>query len=63
MPACGAGEIVAVIAEKAGTRLKANPVRLCLPDSRCPMSHVLEEQYYLAEESKLPPAVFLPYPE
>ena len=41
-----AAEIVAVVGEKIGRQLKADPVRICLPDSHTPMSSALETLYY-----------------
>lgn len=41
-----AAEIVALVSERLGDRLKANPARICLPDSHTPMSAALEEAYY-----------------
>jgi pyruvate dehydrogenase E1 component beta subunit len=46
----GAGaEIVALVAERLGDRLKSKPVRVCLPDSHTPMSSALEQAYYVDE--------------
>ena len=39
-------EVIALVCEKLGSELAANPVRICLPDSHTPMSAVLEEKYY-----------------
>jgi pyruvate dehydrogenase E1 component beta subunit len=44
-------EVIALVCEKLGNRLAANPVRICLPDSHTPMSAVLEEKYYPNDES------------
>ena len=41
-----AAEIIAAVCERAGRDLKANPARVCLPDSHTPMSSALEEVYY-----------------
>lgn len=41
-----AGEIVATVTEKLAVQLKANPVRVTLPDSHTPMSMALEPKYY-----------------
>lgn len=41
-----AAEIIAFVAENVGHELKANPARVCLPDSHTPMSAPLEAQYY-----------------
>jgi pyruvate/2-oxoglutarate/acetoin dehydrogenase E1 component len=51
-----AGEIIASVAENLGGRLKANPVRVTLPDSHTPMSMALEPEYY-PEEHDLVSAV------
>lgn len=45
-----AGEIIAQVTETQAQLLKANPLRITLPDSHTPMSSVLEEKYYLNEE-------------
>jgi pyruvate dehydrogenase E1 component beta subunit len=45
-----AAEIIAMVTEQLGQRLRANPGRICLPDSHTPMSRPLEEQYYPNEE-------------
>ncbi len=39
-------EIIAAVCEKLGSRLVAEPVRICLPNSHTPMSATLEEKYY-----------------
>lgn len=44
-------EVIALVCEKLGGRLAANPVRICLPNSHTPMSGVLEEKYYPNEAS------------
>ena len=44
-----AAEIVARVSETNGMHMKNNPLRVCLPDSHTPMSYVLEEEYYVAE--------------
>lgn len=41
-----AGEVIAAVCERLGQDLKANPGRVCLPDSHTPMSSALEEVYY-----------------
>jgi len=41
-----AAEIIAVVSEKLGRELVANPVRVCLPDSHTPTTMALEEKYY-----------------
>jgi len=46
-----AAEIVAFVSEKLGRDLKANPVRICLPDSHTPMSAALEREYYPSDDS------------
>jgi pyruvate dehydrogenase E1 component beta subunit len=46
-----AGEVIAAVCEREGQRLKANPGRVCLPDSHTPMSSALEEVYYPNEDS------------
>ena len=45
-----AAEVIAAVAEKIGRRLKADPLRLCLPDSHTPMSAALEAAYYPDED-------------
>lgn len=45
-----AAEVIATVTEKMGRRLKADPVRVCLPDSHTPMSSALENAYYPDEE-------------
>lgn len=44
-----AAEIVATVCERMGRELKAEPRRICLPDSHTPMSAALEELYYPSE--------------
>jgi len=44
-----ASEIIARVAERMGDDLKANPVRVCFPDSHTPMSSALEPKYYPGE--------------
>jgi pyruvate dehydrogenase E1 component beta subunit len=46
-----AGEVIALICERLGHELMANPVRVCLPDSHTPMSASLEAQYYPTNEA------------
>jgi pyruvate dehydrogenase E1 component beta subunit len=46
-----AAEIIAQVAEAYAGILKANPVRVTLPDSHTPMSSALEEKYYFNEET------------
>ena len=41
-----AAEVVAVVAERLGRRLRADPVRVTHPDSHTPMSSSLEAVYY-----------------
>jgi pyruvate dehydrogenase E1 component beta subunit len=41
-----AAEIMAAVCERVGRDLKANPARVCLPDSHTPMSSALEQIYY-----------------
>lgn len=48
-----AGEIVSRVCEHLGNAMQSNPVRICLPDSHTPMSYVLEEKYYVNEETIL----------
>jgi pyruvate dehydrogenase E1 component beta subunit len=42
-------EVVARVVERQGRRLRADPLRLCYPDSHTPMSSALEAAYYPAE--------------
>jgi len=44
-------EIVARVAERLGRTLRANPVRICHPDSHTPMSSALEAAYYPEESA------------
>lgn len=46
-----AAEIIAQVAEDHAKDLKANPVRVTLPDSHTPMSKVLEDNFYFNEET------------
>lgn len=46
-----AAEVIATVAEQLGRRLKADPVRICFPDSHTPMSSALENVYYPDEEA------------
>jgi pyruvate dehydrogenase E1 component beta subunit len=46
-----ASEVIAEVCERMGRNLKANPGRVCLPDSHTPMSAALEETYYPTEAS------------
>jgi pyruvate dehydrogenase E1 component beta subunit len=46
-----AAEVVTTVCEEVGSKLHAQPVRICLPDSHTPMSSVLEEAYYPGEET------------
>ena len=39
-------EIIARVAERSGRALRADPVRVCHPDSHTPMSSALEVLYY-----------------
>ena len=41
-----AGEIVTVVAEAVGNKLKSNPIRVTHPDSHTPMSMTLESKFY-----------------
>ena len=41
-----ASEIITLVCEEMMEKLKARPVRVCLPDSHTPMSSTLEELYY-----------------
>ncbi|MEO8165966.1 MAG: transketolase C-terminal domain-containing protein, partial [Betaproteobacteria bacterium] len=42
-------EIIARVAERSGRALRANPMRVCHPDSHTPMSSALETLYYPEE--------------
>jgi pyruvate dehydrogenase E1 component beta subunit len=44
-----AAEVVARVAERLGRRLRADPLRICHPDSHTPMSSALETVYYPRE--------------
>jgi pyruvate/2-oxoglutarate/acetoin dehydrogenase E1 component len=44
-----AAEVVARVAERHGRRLRADPLRICHPDSHTPMSSALETVYYPRE--------------
>ena len=44
-------EIIASISEKNIHRMKANPIRITLPDSHTPMSASLEKEYYIKQEN------------
>ena len=46
-----AAEVVALVCERLGAVMVANPARVCLPDSHTPMSSALEEKYYPNDES------------
>ncbi len=46
-----AAEIMATVAETVGDRLRAKPMRICLPDSHTPMSSALEQLYYPSERT------------
>lgn len=52
---CGiAGEVIAKVCEQVPvSKLKANPVRLTLPDAPAPTSKALEQDYYLRAEHVL----------
>ena len=41
-----AAEIIALVCEKMGQELVANPVRVCFPDSHTPTSAPLEAEFY-----------------
>ena len=43
-------EVIAMVCEKLGSELMANPVRITYPDSHTPMSAVLEDKYYPNDE-------------
>jgi pyruvate dehydrogenase E1 component beta subunit len=45
-----ASEIIASISEKNNHKMKANPIRITLPDSHTPMSASLEKKYYIKQE-------------
>lgn len=44
-------EIIARVAERSGRALRADPFRICHPDSHTPMSSALEALYYPEEEA------------
>src|SRR5258708_7010599 len=44
-----AAEVVARVSERLGRRLRADPLRICHPDSHTPMSSALEAVYYPQE--------------
>jgi acetoin:2,6-dichlorophenolindophenol oxidoreductase subunit beta len=46
-----AAEIIATVAETVGDKLRAKPMRICLPDSHTPMSSALENIYYPNERT------------
>jgi pyruvate dehydrogenase E1 component beta subunit len=46
-----AAEIIATVTETLGDKLRAKPMRVCLPDSHTPMSSALEEVYYPSERT------------
>ena len=46
-----AAEVIASVSEQCGRQLKADPVRICYPDSHTPMSSALENVYYPDEEA------------
>ena len=48
-----AAEIIATVCEREGRSMKANPGRVCFPDSHTPMSSALESAYYPDENSIL----------
>ena len=41
-----AAELIALVCENLGREMKANPVRVCLPDSHTPATPLLEAKYY-----------------
>ena len=45
-----ASEIIASISEKNIYKMKANPIRVTLPDSHTPMSAPLENKYYIKQD-------------
>jgi pyruvate/2-oxoglutarate/acetoin dehydrogenase E1 component len=49
-------EIIATVTENLGDKLKANPIRVTLPDSHTPMSMALEPEYY-ADDTDVSAAV------
>ena len=46
-------EVIARVAERLGRTLRADPIRICYPDSHTPMSSALEAAYYPDEGSTL----------
>jgi pyruvate/2-oxoglutarate/acetoin dehydrogenase E1 component len=46
-----AAEVIALVSEKMGDQLRANPLRICHPDSHTPMSSTLERGYYPDDSS------------
>ena len=46
-----AAEVIAAVCEQEGRSLKANPARVCFPDSHTPMSSALEAAYYPDENT------------
>lgn len=46
-----AAEVIAAVCEQEGRSLKANPARVCFPDSHTPMSSALEAAYYPDEDT------------
>lgn len=46
-----AAEVIAAVCERNARDLKANPGRVCLPDSHTPMSSALEAAYYPTERT------------
>jgi pyruvate dehydrogenase E1 component beta subunit len=46
-----AAEIITTVTETLGDKLRAKPMRVCLPDSHTPMSSALEEVYYPSERT------------
>jgi pyruvate dehydrogenase E1 component beta subunit len=51
-----AAEVIALVSERMSDRLRANPLRICHPDSHTPMSSVLEKEYY-PDETKIVDAI------
>ena len=45
-----AAEVIASVSEHCGRKLKADPLRVCYPDSHTPMSSALENAYYPDED-------------
>ena len=45
-----ASEIISSISEKNTNIMKANPIRVTLPDSHTPMSAPLEKKYYIEQD-------------